>query len=144
MADAFRLRHEVFVIEQGFPVEVEIDANDRLAEHFVAFDGACVVATMRLVPAGAVAVLGRVAVRADLRRRGIGTGLVRRSLAHATARGFRQAALNSELDAVAFYEHLGFTPVGAVFDDAGVDHVRMTATLAGSTGEPIDQRPMEN
>src|SRR4051812_50081675 len=82
---AFALRHEVFVVEQGVPLAEEIDEHDETdALHLVAVaeDGR-VVATCRLVAEGDTVKLGRVAVAASARRRGIAARL----LAGGEARG---------------------------------------------------------
>ena len=39
--------------------------------------------------------------------------------------GVTRAALGAQLDALGFYERLGFTAYGDVFDDAGIDHRMM-------------------
>jgi ElaA protein len=35
-------------------------------------------------------------------------------------------ALNAQLRTVGFYAGFGFVPEGEVFDEAGIDHLRMT------------------
>src|SRR4051812_50074561 len=86
---AFALRHEVFVVEQGVPLEEEIDEHDETdALHLVAVDdGGRVVATCRLVAEGDTVKLGRVAVAASARRRGVASRLLAEGEARAPARG---------------------------------------------------------
>ncbi|MFP5407346.1 MAG: GNAT family N-acetyltransferase, partial [Gammaproteobacteria bacterium] len=49
---AARIRTEVFVREQGVPAELELDSNDRLCSHCVAYVDGEPVATGRLLPDG--------------------------------------------------------------------------------------------
>ena len=43
--------------------------------------------------------------------------------------GLARAMLGAQLDALGFYEQLGFTAYGEVFDDAGIDHRNMELML---------------
>src|SRR4051812_50157719 len=88
---AFALRHEVFVVEQGVPLEEEIDEHDETdALHLVAVaeDGR-VVATCRLVAEGDTVKLGRVALAASAPRPGIASRLLPGGEARAPAPGPR-------------------------------------------------------
>lgn len=66
----------------------------------------------------------RVAVLKAHRGDGVGAALMRWTLAH--IRGARTVALGAQLTALTFYERLGFVAEGAVYDDAGIPHRRMT------------------
>ena len=126
---AFDLRHEVFVVEQRVPLELEIDEYDPSATHLVMLQGDEVVATLRLVPYGDKIKIGRVAVRQQLRRQGLGTQLMLRGIRHAVESGFRTVFLDAQVDSMPFYQGLGFIEEGDVFDDAGIPHVRMRLVL---------------
>ena len=58
----FRLRFDVFVTEQGVPVEEEIDALDDVATHLLATQDGQPIGTARIVSAGDTAKIGRVCV----------------------------------------------------------------------------------
>jgi predicted GNAT family N-acyltransferase len=132
MARAFELRHEVFVVEQSVPVELEIDDNDSDAVHLVAVRGEDeVVGTLRIVARDEIAKIGRLAVRADARRGGVGRRLMLEALAYAERNGFRDILLSAQLTATDFYVRLGFKAEGDVFDDAGIPHIDMRKTLPG-------------
>jgi len=124
---ARRIRAEVFVAEQGVPLELEFDAIDPLCVHALASqpDGA-VVGTARLLPDGHI---GRVAVTRHARGQGVGGVLVLQLMAAARERGHREVELFSQVRAQRFYERYGFIVVGPEFDDAGIPHVPMRATL---------------
>ena len=126
---ALALRHEVFVVEQAVPLEEEIDEHDADALHLVAVDDGRVVATCRLVGAGATVRLGRVAVAGSARRRGLASRLLHESEAQARALGARRSALAAQTNALALYERAGYTPYGDRFMDAGIEHLMMEKRL---------------
>jgi len=126
---ALALRHEVFVVEQRVPLDEEVDAHDETALHLVAVDDGAVVATARVVMDGETAKLGRVAVAARARRRGIASRLLAESEARARALGARRIALAAQTGALALYEHAGYTPYGERFLDAGIEHLMMEKPL---------------
>ena len=126
------LRHEVFVVEQGVPEELETDAHDVTARHLAALRGAVeaadgdVTGTLRLRVQGRKAKVGRVAVRRSDRRRGLGTRLMEEAQLEAGRQGCEAVMLDAQTYVVGFYEHLGYTVVSEPFLDAGILHVRMT------------------
>lgn len=122
--EALRLvRETVFVQEQGVPLELEWDGRDAEALHLLAEDRhGQPVGTGRLLPDGHI---GRMAVLAGWRGRGVGTALLRRLMELGLAQGHRRLVLAAQLTAVPFYQRLGFEPVGEVFQDAGIPHRRM-------------------
>jgi len=130
MAAAFDLRHEVFVIEQGVPAELEIDALDPSAIHLVAIAGETVVGTLRILQHEGVAKIGRVAVRAAARGTGIGARLMERAAAIARERGCRGIVLHAQVSVAGFYRRLGYAEEGETFEEAGIPHVAMRKTIA--------------
>ncbi len=122
-----RIRHEVFVDEQGVPRQLEHDEQDAQAVHLLAMlaDGTPV-GTARLLADGHI---GRMAVLAPYRNSGIGTRLLETLIARALENGLAQVFLNAQVQAVPFYRRLGFDPVGEVFDDAGIPHRRMVMNI---------------
>jgi predicted GNAT family N-acyltransferase len=126
---ALALRHEVFVLEQGVPLEEEYDRHDETALHLVAVDAGRVVATCRVVAAGDTAKLGRMAVAASARGRGIASALLAEAEARARADGARRIALAAQTAVVALYERAGYSAYGERFPDAGIEHVMMEKRL---------------
>jgi predicted GNAT family N-acyltransferase len=126
---ALDLRHEVFVVEQRVPLEEEMDEHDDTALHLVAVEDGSVVATARVVMDGETAKLGRVAVAASARRRGIASQLIAAGEAHARVNGAARVALAAQTGALALYERAGYTAYGERFLDAGIEHLMMEKTL---------------
>jgi predicted GNAT family N-acyltransferase len=130
LADVFALRCEVFVGEQGVPRELELDQHDGEATHLAALRGAQVVGTLRLLRHQGEAKVGRVAVRAALRRAGIGRRLMERAAAIASELGFAEIVLHAQVSVAGFYRQLGYIEEGDVFDEAGIPHIAMRKRIS--------------
>lgn len=129
------LRRKVFVIEQGIPVDLEIDQYDA-APHkcvhglIIAEDGEAA-ATGRLIPYGENSgKLQRIAVRKELRSSGVGREIVKLLEQQAVAGHFSNVLLDAQCSAEAFYANLGYVTLSVEpFLDAGIWHVRMKKDL---------------
>ncbi|UTW07910.1 GNAT family N-acetyltransferase [Pseudomonas benzenivorans] len=121
-AELRRIRETVFVAEQAVPPELEWDAEDAEALHFLAYEGDYPIGTARLLPDGHI---GRVSVLKDWRGLKVGDALIRAVVAEAEKRGLRQQMLSAQVHATAFYERLGFSIVSDEYLDAGIPHVDM-------------------
>lgn len=124
--DHFSIRGRVFILEQNVPWEDEYDNNDYTAVLFNAYEGDKIIGTTRLF-AGK---LGRVAVLKEYRGQGIGKALVDAAEAEAKAQGLNKIKLASQLEAIPFYEKLGYEIYGDVFLDAGIPHRNMKKLFA--------------
>ncbi|HYM14768.1 MAG TPA: GNAT family N-acetyltransferase [Dehalococcoidia bacterium] len=127
--DAFAVRIAVFVGEQGISREDELDDQDAAAAHCVGYDGTTPVAAGRLVLAQGYAKIGRMAVLASHRGRGIGARLLEALEQQGVARGIREFRLSAQLHARGFYQSCGYTAVGDVYDEVGIPHVAMEKRL---------------
>jgi len=122
-----RIRHEVFVVEQRVPAELEWDGIDSDCRHALAEDGgARAVGCARLLPDGHI---GRMAVLRDWRGRGVGAALLKLLVAEARAVGHARVVLNAQTQALAFYMRQGFVACGEEFLEAGIAHRAMTKEL---------------
>lgn len=129
MRQAYALRHEVFVVEQGVAEELEIDDDDRHATHLVAVGESGVVGTLRMLRHDRTAKIGRMAVAASSRRKGIGKALMEFAAIAASRDGVEEIVLAAQLAARKFYQRLGYVEEGDVFVDANLPHVRMRKRL---------------
>jgi predicted GNAT family N-acyltransferase len=88
------------------------------------------IATGRLLPAvDGVAKLGRMAVLRPMRGQRFGDLVLAGLLKAAKARGDKAVLLHAQCSAEKFYARQGFKTQGAVFQEAGMDHVEMVITL---------------
>lgn len=129
MNGAFTVRHEVFIVEQGVPPELERDMADDSAVHVVASGGRNVIGTARLTLDGE-ARIGRVAVLPEWRRRGIAGLLLAALEAEASRLGLPEVSLHSQTYVRALYERHGYAVTGPEFVEAGIDHVPMSKRLS--------------
>lgn len=121
------LRVEVFVVEQGVPVELEWDESDEVSTHAVAYDEAGQpIATGRLLPDGHI---GRMAVRKSARGQGIGAQVLRALLDEAKRLGYQELVLHAQSHAVEFYARHGFELRGEEFMEAGIPHRQMILVI---------------
>ena len=121
------VREAVFVQEQGVPLEVELDALDPQCHHVVALDAQGEpIGTGRLTPERKI---GRMAVLADWRGRGVGDALLLALLDKARELGWPEVSLHAQVSAFGFYARHGFLPFGERFVEAGIDHQSMRRLL---------------
>jgi predicted GNAT family N-acyltransferase len=129
LAAAVRLRHDVFVVEQGVPEREELDGRDGQGLHLVAVEDEQILGTCRIVMVGTTAQFSRLAVRETARRRGVATALLREADAETRAAGGRRLVLHAQTYARALYERAGYRAHGRVFWEAGIEHVAMEKRL---------------
>lgn len=139
MAEVFALRHEVFVVGQGVPEDLERDDIDALCDHAVARADGVVIGTGRLVPGtvsvdnvltpGPVSTIGRMAVAPSARDQGVGALLLALLEQRARERGVGTVELHAQVGARRFYDRAGYTPIGEVYLEAGIEHLSMQKAL---------------
>ena len=134
-ADAFVIREDVFVNEQGFALEIEKDAYDATSVHAVAYNRlGKPLATGRLLPTSLVdgvktSKIGRMAVHRVMRGSKLGRDILSTLVVAAKAREDEQVKLGSQWNAQNFYAKQGFTAQGEPFDDEGMPHIEMVKKL---------------
>jgi predicted GNAT family N-acyltransferase len=122
----FALRHEVFVIGQDVPEDLERDDLDALSDHAVAVIDGKVVGTGRLLPDGTI---GRMAVASSVRGQGIGAAVLGVLEEQARHRGFPAVELHAQVHALGFYDRYGYVPCSEVYLEAGIEHQSMRKEL---------------
>src|SRR5690606_3812368 len=128
--DMLRLRSEVFVVEQTC-VFLDMDDKDQLCHHVLFYNkDQVLVATARLVPAGVsytdMMSIGRIVTSQLVRGTGVGKDLVAMSIDECY-RLFGKAPIRigAQLYAKKFYERFGFEQSSEVYDEDGIDHIKM-------------------
>ena len=128
--DMLRLRSEVFVVEQNC-VFLDMDDKDQQCHHILLYNEEQVlVATARLVPKGVAypdyMSIGRIVTSQLVRGKGVGKILVQLGI-EACYRlfGKEPIKIGAQLYAKKFYETFGFEQVSEVYDEDGIDHIKM-------------------
>lgn len=130
IATCLELRHTVFVLEQGVSLAEEQDGRDEEAYHILARVDGVPMGTARILIKGKTGKIGRVCVLQNARGTGLGAKLVEACLT--LLRGLPdvdRAELGAQTHAFGFYERLGFTAYGPIYDDAGIAHRDMERAL---------------
>ncbi len=130
MATCRQLRRVVFIEEQGVSEDDEVDDQDDVAIHLLAFAGERPVGTARMLIKRETGKIGRVCVLSEARGTGLGAKLILACLEELQRQpGLREAYLGSQSHATGFYEKLGFAVEGEEFLDAGIPHRHMRRPL---------------
>lgn len=122
-----KIRHEVFICEQGIDPELEFDGLDDRAIHALVYVDGVPVATGRILDDGHI---GRIAVLREYRGQGLGEKVVLSLIKKAEEKGCSRVYLGSQTHASNFYLKLGFVPYGSEFMEAGIPHISMERLLA--------------
>ena len=124
--ELLRFRQGIFVVEQGSPYP-DLDGLDQEAWHQLLLMKGELTGYLRLVPAALQVRIGRVAVAAPLRARGLGRRLIEEALRFCRERyPVQDIVLAAQLNLVPFYQRFGFAATSEPYDDFGVAHVEMS------------------
>lgn len=136
-SDIFWIRQQVFHIEQNIDPVLDMDGEDELAEHFIAYwqQQPVGIARLRAYGDGTQAKIERVAVLRAFRQRGIGKAIATVVLTHARQQGFASAILYAQAQSASFYEQFGFQRQGDPFIQAGIPHITMVKDLSDTLSE---------
>lgn len=125
LKDAYSVRVNVFVEEQKVPPEEEIDQYENEAIHFVVYDDRKPIGAGRLRELDGFGKVERICIDKEYREKGIGKILMEAIEHEAKQRGMKAFKLNAQLQAVEFYQKLGYKVCSDEFLDAGIPHVTM-------------------
>lgn len=122
------IRRRVFIVEQRVPEELVVDGLDAHCRHYLGEIGGLPIATARVLPKGDTVKIQRVAVLQTHRGASHGAQMMRHLLDDLKPQ-FKSAVLGAQMHAIPFYERLGFTAFGPIYQDAGIDHRDMRIAL---------------
>lgn len=124
------LRRQLNAHEQGLPVnELTCGSWQDLAEAAGFVRRRVFVSGERASDGPDHARIGRMAVLRSSRGIGLGQRVLRALIAQARQRGVRHLSLHAQVAAMPLYAREGFVAEGPVFDEVGIPHQRMVATL---------------
>ncbi|HAC62920.1 MAG TPA: N-acetyltransferase [Cyanothece sp. UBA12306] len=132
IANCLAIRHQVFVLGQNVPIDLEVDGLDSQATHFLLDLNHKPVGTarIRLIEEGQKVKIERVAILSLYRGQGLGKQLMQFILDNLRDNHTIQLAiLAAQIQVIPFYESLGFIPYGEVFLDARIEHKMMSLIL---------------
>lgn len=132
LEQAFAIRVSVFVEEQGVPLSDELDSFDQLLSdcaHVLVYYNGKPVGTGRVRKIDAGVKLERICLLQEYRKHGLGKEILSKLEEIAQSWGANEATLHGQTHAESFYQKLGYSTVSDVFDEDGIDHVKMMKTL---------------
>lgn len=128
-SDAFYVRTQVFIIEQGFSPEGEFDEIDKQSWHVVLYDGDEPVATGRTFLQDGVYQIGRICVAERYRRHHLGRRVMELLEEKIRSLGGDRAHLSAQMQAKGFYKKLGYQEQGEPYLDEHCPHIAMEKQL---------------
>ena len=121
-----KIGFEVFVDEQNVPEELEIDGLDDEAKHVLIYNNDEPIGTGRILSDGHI---GRVAVLKKYRGLGIGKSVMQELIKWALENSLKKLWLSSQWHAHSFYLDLDFVCEGEIYEEAGIEHIKMYRML---------------
>lgn len=129
---AFNIRKEVFVEEQGVPLEDEFDEFDRLngeCEHILVYYNDQPVGTGRIRFVDGNGKLERICITKPYRKYGLGKVIFNELENIAEIKGVKQVKLHGQTQAEGFYLKLGYHAASDIFMEDGIPHLLMFKKL---------------
>jgi len=131
-SEAFRIRKEIFVHEQGMFDKSDMDENDSNSIHLVAKQNQKIIGTVRVYKKDTISdhwIGGRLAVEKEYRVTNAGSGLVREAMKRVKKKDCKIFTAQIQEKNVPFFLKLGWTPVGFLKSHFGHPHQKMKANL---------------
>ena len=123
MQIAHNIRHEVFVIGQNCPEDIEWEFEEE-STHFLIYDNKEAVATARHRKTKNGYKLERFAVLESERGKGYGNMVLKAILSDLD--NFKGLIyMHAQIQVLPFYEKVGFIKEGTLFEEAGIMHYKM-------------------
>lgn len=127
--DAYAVRYDVFVKEQGVDASIERDELDKVATHVVGYVNDQPVACLRFTPTQHKGKIQRMAVLKAYRGQQLGKSLMLETEMYMKQAGLTISTLHAQKQATGFYEQLGYVVTSDEFFEANIAHVAMEKTL---------------
>lgn len=120
---SFKIRKEVFVIEQNCPPEIEYEFEEVSTHFLLKFDGKPICTSRHRTTKDGVK-LERFAVLKKYRKKGIGHKILQFMLED--LKEFKGLIyMHAQIDVIPFYEKMGFVKRGGRFEEAFIMHYKM-------------------
>lgn len=122
-----KLREIIFIKEQNVPVFVEKDSKDDFAIHFLLLDDNDIpVGVGRVVADNNTAVVGRVGIMKEFRKKRLGFLLMQNIIDYCKNQGFEKITLSAQEHALDFYKKLNFEVISDRYiSPSNIPHFKM-------------------
>ena len=130
LQQAYHVRKTVFVEEQNVPIEEEIDHLEEESTHFIVTnEDNEPIGAGRFRVVDSYGKVERICVLAEARTSGVGRALMEAIEQYANSQEIEITKLNAQVQAIPFYESLGYAIISDEFLDAGIPHRTMKKRL---------------
>lgn len=121
------IRIRVFQQEQGVDPALEFDGYDDYCVHFIAYLAQKPIGTTRIRYIDEDTVkIERLAVLSTARGQGVGTALMKEAISFIKEQEkYKQIVIHAQVYVQSLYEKLGFEPVGDLFTEGEIIHIKM-------------------
>ena len=123
LEEAFKIRRQVFVIEQNVDEREEYEFED-VSTHFIATVNGKYAGTARWRKTDNGVKLERFAVLNEYRSSGVGSALLN-AVINDIPSNHQYLYLHAQLTAMGLYAKYGFVETGIMFEEAGIKHFKM-------------------
>jgi len=120
------IREKVFIQEQKVTPQLEWDAMDEKAIHFLVFNDKAAIGCARAIVIKDHMQLGRMAVLKEYRGQGIGGALIEKAMTIAKLNQLSAIYISAQCHAIDFYKKFGFEVTSDIYLDAEIPHRDMT------------------
>lgn len=125
LMNAFIIRNDVFVKEQKVDFNDEFDLDELNQTVFIAYIDKKAVGTARVKLLDDYAKVGRFCVLKEYRRNKVGQAIMEKIIAFSKKHKCKKVKLGAQIDAVNFYESLGFIVTSEIYIEANIKHKDM-------------------
>jgi predicted GNAT family N-acyltransferase len=132
LRSAFEIRKQVFVREQGVPLEDEFDLFDTLngmCEHILVHYNEQPVGTGRIRFIDGIGKLERICILKPFRKYGLGKNIIKELEEISKEQGVNQVKLHGQTQAEGFYQKLGYRTSSNIFMEDGIPHILMVKEI---------------
>lgn len=129
LIDHFIIRKIVFIDEQNVSYEEEFDLVEKQRVPFVVYDGPHPIGAARLNLNKDYTKIERVCVLKEYRSKGIGKLIMEYLFDYLKNLEIKEVLISAQVQALKFYEGLGFEKFGDIFLDANIPHYKMKKNL---------------
>jgi len=123
------IRRIVFTDEIGILESELFDDYDKTSDHFILFDGANIVGSVRIIIIDQQLKLERMAILKKFRSKNYGKDCILQLREYYLNQGYSKIILDSIYSVRGFYKKCNFIEEGEIFQRVGIDHIRMTLTI---------------
>ncbi len=127
--ECFKIRFKVFIEEQKFEEDIEIDEYDDVANHILVYKDKTPIATARFFLIDNYYKIGRVCILKEYRGFKIGKYMMDEIEKEIRKTDCKKMVLSSQEQTIGFYEKSGFIKKGDIYLEEGCKHQKMEKVL---------------